>query len=113
MKGVKQVICIAALWQAWIRRIHLCDECSWETVCRGGVECRRVKGIEVIDIAEVTEMAEMAGMSELSEMSEDYIRAARHATVRPVSKMSEMSEMAEMPNMTTRHVMRGLGEVAV
>jgi hypothetical protein len=43
-------------------------------------------------------------------MSEDYVRAARHATIRPVS---EMSEMAEMPDMTARHVMRGLGEVAV
>jgi hypothetical protein len=27
--------------------------------------------------------------------------------------MSEMSEMSEMPDMTARHVMRGLGEVAV
>jgi hypothetical protein len=110
VNGVKQVVCIAALWQAWVRRIHLCDECSWETVCWGGVECRRVEGIEVTNIAEVTEMAEMAGMSELSEMSEDYVRAARHATIRPVS---EMSEMAEMPDMTARHVMRGLSEVAV
>jgi hypothetical protein len=55
-------------------------------------------------------MAEMAGMSELSKMSEDYVRATRHATICPVSKKSEM---AEMPNMTTRHVMQGLGEVAV
>jgi hypothetical protein len=104
MKGVEWVVCIAALWRAWIHRIHFCDECSWETVCRGEVECRRVEGIKV------TEMAEMAGMSELSEMSEDYVRATRHAIIHPVS---EMSEMAEMPNMTGRHVMRGLGEVAV
>jgi hypothetical protein len=110
MKGVERVVCIAALWQAWIRRIHLCDECSWETVCQGRVECRRVEGIKVTDIAEVTEMAKMAGMSELSEMSEDYVRAARHATIRSVS---DMSNMPNMPNMTTRHVMWGLGEVAV
>jgi hypothetical protein len=55
-------------------------------------------------------MAEMAGMSKLSEMSKDYVRAARHATVHPVSKMSEMTKM---PDMTARHVMQGLGEVAV
>jgi hypothetical protein len=110
MKGVERVVCVAALWWAWIHRIHFCDECSWETVCRGGVKCRRVKGIEVTNIAKVTEMAKMAGMSELSEMSEDYVRATRHATIHPVSKMSKM---AEMPNMTSRHVMRGLGEVAV
>jgi hypothetical protein len=55
-------------------------------------------------------------MAEMAKMSEDYVRAARHATIRPVSemsKMSEMSEMAKMPDMTARHVMRGLGEVAV
>jgi hypothetical protein len=46
----------------------------------------------------------MAGMSELSE---GYVRAARHATICPVS------EMAEVPDMTARHVMQGLGEVAV
>jgi hypothetical protein len=113
MDGVEQVICVAALLRAWIHRIHLCDECSWETVCWGRVECRSVKGIEVTDIAEVTEMAEMAGMSKLSKMSEDYVRAARHATIHPVSEMSKMSKMAEMPNMTARHVMRGLGKVAV
>jgi hypothetical protein len=110
MKGVERVVCVAALWRAWIRRIHLCDECSWETVYWGRVECRRVEGIKVTDIAEVTEMAKMARMSELSEMSKDYVRATRHATIHPVS---EMSEMAEMPDMTARHVMRGLGEVAV
>jgi hypothetical protein len=43
-------------------------------------------------------------------MSEDYIRATRHATIHPVSKKSEMTKM---PDMTTRHVMRGLGEVTV
>jgi hypothetical protein len=110
MKGVERVICVAALWQAWICRIHLCDECSWETVCQGGVEWRRVKEIEVTNIAKVTKMAEMARMSELSKMSKDYVRAARHATIHPVS---EKSEMTEMPDMTTRHVMWGLGEVAV
>jgi hypothetical protein len=110
MKEVNWVICITALWWAWIHRIHLCDECSWETVCQGRVEWRRVKGIEVTDIAEVTEMAKMARMSELSEMSEDYVRAARHATICPVSKKSKM---AEMPNMITRHVIWGLGKVAV
>jgi hypothetical protein len=110
MKGVERVICIAALWQAWIRRIHLCDKCSWETVCRGGVECRRVEGIGVAKKAEITKVAEMARMSELSEMSEGYVRAARHATICPVS---EMSKMSNMPDMTTRHVMWGLGEVAV
>jgi hypothetical protein len=52
----------------------------------------------------------MAGMSKLSEMSKDYIRATRHATI---CSVSEKSEMAEMPNMTARHVMRGLGKVAV
>jgi hypothetical protein len=55
----------------------------------------------------------MAGMSKLSEMSKDYVRATRHATICPVSEMFEMSEMFKMPDMTTRHVMRGLGEVAV
>jgi hypothetical protein len=49
----------------------------------------------------------------MAEMAENYVRATRHATICPVSKMSEMSKMAEMPDMTTRHVMRGLGEVAV
>jgi hypothetical protein len=107
MSGVEWVVCVAALWQAWIHRIHLCDECSWETVCQGRVKCRRVEGIEVTNIAEVTKMAEMAGMSELSEMSKDYVRAARHATIYPVSKMPDM------PDMTARHVMWGLGEVAV
>jgi hypothetical protein len=43
-------------------------------------------------------------------MSKDYIRATRHATICLVSKKSKM---AEMPNMTARHVMRGLGKVAV
>jgi hypothetical protein len=55
-------------------------------------------------------MVEMAGMSKLSKMSEDYIRAVRHATIHPVSKKSKM---AKMPDMTTRHVMQGLGESAV
>jgi hypothetical protein len=58
-------------------------------------------------------MAEMTGMSELSEMSKDYVRATRHATICPVSKMSEKSEMTKMPDMTARHVMQGLGKVAV
>jgi hypothetical protein len=49
-------------------------------------------------------------MAEMAKMSEDYVRAARHATVHPVS---EMSEMTNMPDMTIRHVMQGLGEVAV
>jgi hypothetical protein len=55
----------------------------------------------------MAKMARMSRMSKLSEMSEDYIRATRRATIRPVS------EMADMPNMTARHVMRGLGKVAV
>jgi hypothetical protein len=55
-------------------------------------------------------MAKMARMFMLSEMSQDYVSAARHATICPVS---EMSDMPDMPDMTARHVMRGLGEVAV
>jgi hypothetical protein len=55
-------------------------------------------------------MAEMAGMSKLSKMSEDYVRAARHATIHPVSERFKMTKMSDM---TARHAMRGLGEVAV
>jgi hypothetical protein len=52
-------------------------------------------------------------MAEMARMSKEYIRAARHIIIHPVSKMSEKSKMTDMPNMTARHVMRGLGEVAV
>jgi hypothetical protein len=52
-------------------------------------------------------------MAEMARMSEDYVRAARHATVCLVSGVSEMPEMPDMPDMTARHVMQGLGEVAV
>jgi hypothetical protein len=52
----------------------------------------------------------MARMSELSEMSKYYVRATRHATIHPVF---EKSKMTKMPDMTTRHVVRGLGEVTV
>jgi hypothetical protein len=93
MKGVERVVCVAALWRAWIRRIHLCDECSWETVCRGGVKWIRVKGVEVTDIAEVTEMAEMAEMSELAEMAE-MSKVAEMAEVTDIAEVTEMSEVA-------------------
>jgi hypothetical protein len=84
VKGVERVVCVAALWRAWIRRIHLCDECSWETVCRGGVEWIRVEGVKVTNIAEVTEMAEMAEVSEVAEMAE----------VTDIAEVTEMSEVA-------------------
>jgi hypothetical protein len=84
VNGVERVVCVAALWRAWIRRIHLCDECSWETVCRGGVEWIRVEGIEVTDIAKVTEMAKMAEMSEVAGM----------AKVTDIAEVTEMSEVA-------------------
>jgi hypothetical protein len=87
VKGVERVVCIAALWRAWIRRIHLCDECSWETVCRGEVEWIRVEGVEVTNIAKVTEMAEMAEMSEVAEM-------AKMAEVTDIAEVTEMSEVA-------------------
>jgi hypothetical protein len=87
MKGVEWVVCVAALWRAWIRRIHLCDECSWETVCRGGVEWISVEGVEVTIIAEVTEMAEMAEMAEMSEVAE-------MAEVTDIAEVTEMSEVA-------------------
>jgi hypothetical protein len=87
VKGVERVVCVAALWRAWIRRIHLCDECSWETVCRGRVEWIRVEGVEVTDIAKVTEMAEMAEMAEMSEVAE-------MAKVTDIAKVTEMSEVA-------------------
>jgi hypothetical protein len=83
VNGVERVVCVAALWRAWIHRIHLCDECSWETVCRGGVEWIRVEGVEVTDIAEVTEMAEMAEMSKVAEMAE-------------VTNIAEVTEMFEV-----------------
>jgi hypothetical protein len=89
MKGVERVVCVAALWRAWIRRIHLCDECSWETVCQGGVEWISVEGIEVTVIAEVTEMAEMARVSEVAEM-------AKMSEVTDVAEVTELSEMAEL-----------------
>jgi hypothetical protein len=84
VKGVERVVCVAALWWAWICRIHLCDECSWETVCWGGVEWISVEGVEVTVIAEVTEMAEMAEMSEVAEMAE----------VTDIAEVTKMSEVA-------------------
>jgi hypothetical protein len=93
VKGVEQVVCIAALWRAWIHRIYLCDECSWETVCRGGVEWIRVEGVEVTDIAKVTEMAEMAEMSEVAEMAE-MSKVAEMAEVTDIAKVTEMSKVA-------------------
>jgi hypothetical protein len=93
MKGVERVVCVAALWRAWIRRIHLCDECSWETVCRGGVEWISVEGVVVTDIAEVTEMAEMAEMSEVAKMAE-MSEVAEMAEVTNIAEVTEMSEVA-------------------
>jgi hypothetical protein len=81
VKGVKRVVCIAALWRAWIHRIHLYDECSWETVCRGGVEWISVEGVEVTDIAKVTEMAKMSKVAEVAEVTD-------------IAEVTEMSEVA-------------------
>ena len=74
---------------------------------------RATRHATICSVSEMSKMAKMARMSELSEMSKDYIRATRHATICPVSEMSEKAEKAEMSNVTTRHVMCSLGEVAV
>jgi hypothetical protein len=72
----------------------------------GSIYGFRVKGVEVADGAKVTKMAEKAKMSE----GVQGIQTTARYVVWPVAKNAEM---AKMPNMTVRHVMRGLGKVAV
>ena len=82
----------------------------------GNVYGFRVKGVKVTNGAEVTEMAEKA------KGSKGIWMTARHV-IQPVAKngvritarhvICPVAEMPEMPDMTIRHVMQGLGKVAV